>query len=48
MLSTAFNRPSTARKPRIGIIEFYAALLVDFGHQFVENNYAVIVRHFFG
>jgi len=46
LLSTAFNRPSTTRKPRIGIIEFYAALLVDLGPQFVENNYVVIVRHF--
>jgi len=46
LLSTAFNKPSTARKPRIGIIECYAALLVDLGPQFVENNYVVIVRHF--
>jgi len=36
LLSTAFNRPPTARKPRIGIIEFYAALLVDLGPQFVK------------
>ena len=46
LLSTTFNKPSTARKPRIGIIECYAALLVDLGPQFVENNYANIVRHF--
>lgn len=46
LLSTTFNKPSTVRKARIGIIEFYAALLVDLGPQFVENNYAVIVRHF--
>ena len=45
LLSTAFNKSSIARKARIGIIEFYAALLVDLGPQFVENNYAVIVRH---
>jgi hypothetical protein len=46
LLSTAFNRPSTTRKIRIGLIDFYAALLVDLGPQFVENNYAVIIRHF--
>ena len=45
LLSTAFNKPSTVRKARIGIIDFYAALFVNLGPQFVENNYAVMVRH---
>ena len=48
LLSTAFNKPSTARKARIGIIDFYAALFVNLGPQFVENNYAAIVRHLLG
>ena len=42
LLSTAFDIPSIVHKARIGIIDFYAALFVYLGTQFVENN---IVRH---
>ena len=45
VLSTAFNRPSTSRKTRIGIFDFYIALLTSLGPSFVENNYSMIVRH---
>lgn len=45
-LSTQFNKPQTSRKTRVGIFDFYAALLSYLGSTFVENNYALIVAHF--
>jgi hypothetical protein len=45
VLSTQFNRPSTSRKTRIGIFDFYASLLVILGPSFVEQNYGAIVKH---
>jgi hypothetical protein len=44
-LSTPFNKPHTSRKTRVGIFDFYIALLAKLGASFVETNYAVIVNH---
>lgn len=44
-LSSQFNRTTTTRKMRIGIIHFYATLFTTLGSSFVEANYAIIVRH---
>lgn len=44
-LSKEFNKPQASRKTRIGIFDFYAALLTRLGSSFVENNYALIVQH---
>jgi hypothetical protein len=44
-LSTPFNKPHTSRKTRVGIFDFYIALLTKLGTSFVEANYAVIVNH---
>jgi len=44
-LSNHFNKPHLSRKSRIGIFDFYAALLTRLGASFVENNYALIVSH---
>ncbi|GBE87132.1 clathrin-coated vesicle protein [Sparassis crispa] len=45
-LSIHFNRPQASRKTRIGIFDFYAALLALLGSSFVESNYPLIVNHF--
>ncbi|KAF8584408.1 ARM repeat-containing protein [Ramaria rubella] len=44
-LSAHFNKTTTTRKMRIGIIDFYATLITTLGTNFVEVNYALIVRH---
>ncbi|KAH9948465.1 ARM repeat-containing protein [Amylocystis lapponica] len=44
-LSTHFNKPQASRKTRIGIFDFYSALLTALGSQFVESNYALVVNH---
>ncbi|KAJ6450153.1 clathrin-coated vesicle protein [Mycena sanguinolenta] len=44
-LSTHFNKSALTRKTRIGIFDFYAALLTKLGPTFVEAQYAVIVSH---
>lgn len=46
-LSIHFNKPNASRKARIGVFGFYVALLQNLGSGFAENNYAVIVGHFF-
>ncbi|EJD04810.1 clathrin-coated vesicle protein [Fomitiporia mediterranea MF3/22] len=46
-LSTHFNKSTASRKTRIGIFDFYAALIATLGTSFVEANYATIVKHFF-
>ncbi|KAH8115151.1 clathrin-coated vesicle protein [Phellopilus nigrolimitatus] len=46
-LSTQFNKPNASRKTRIGLFDFYSALIAALGTDFVEANYAVIVKHFF-
>ena len=45
-ISVHFVRPNTSRKTRIGIFDFYVALLQKLGPAFVEANYAAIVAHF--
>ncbi|KAF8074912.1 clathrin-coated vesicle protein, partial [Lyophyllum atratum] len=44
-LSNHFNKPNATRKTRIGIFDFYAALLTRLGPSFVESNFALIVAH---
>lgn len=44
-LSTHFNKPNATRKTRIGIFDFYAALLSKLGVTFVEANFSLIVAH---
>ncbi|KAL5476373.1 hypothetical protein ACEPAI_3473 [Sanghuangporus weigelae] len=46
-LSLHFNKPSASRKTRIGIFDFYAALISELGTSFVETNYAILIKHFF-
>lgn len=46
-LSSTYNRLTTSKELKAGIIETYAALFVQLGTRFVENNYAAIVRHLF-
>lgn len=45
LLSNQFNKANATRKVRIGIFDFYVALLTKLGSAFVENNYGVIVGH---
>ncbi|KAL1740521.1 armadillo-type protein [Schizophyllum fasciatum] len=45
-VSVHFARPNTPRRTRIGIFDFYVALLQRLGPAFVEANYAAIVAHF--
>ncbi|KAJ6526020.1 clathrin-coated vesicle protein [Mycena capillaripes] len=44
-LSTHFNKTALTRKSRIGLFDFYAALLNKLGPSFVEAQYALIVSH---
>jgi hypothetical protein len=44
-LSSHFNKPNASRKTRIGIFDFYAALLTRLGASFVEANFPLIVAH---
>jgi hypothetical protein len=44
-LSLHFNKPSTSRKTRVGIFQFYTELLLKLGPTFVEPNYGVVVGH---
>ena len=44
-LSSQFNMMSTTCKMRIGIFNFYATLFSMLRPNFVETNYALIVRH---
>ncbi|CAM0141375.1 hypothetical protein VKS41_003918 [Umbelopsis sp. WA50703] len=46
-LSSTYNRISTPREVKAGVIEAYAALFIHLGTSFVETNYAVIVKHLF-
>ncbi|KAI0776806.1 ARM repeat-containing protein [Trametes elegans] len=45
-LSAHFNKPQASRRTRVGIFDFYSALLWQLGTGFVESNYALIVNHF--
>ncbi|KAF7309872.1 Clathrin-coated vesicle protein [Mycena indigotica] len=44
-LSTHLNKSTTPRKTRIGIFDFYAALITKLGASFVEAHYALIISH---
>ncbi|KAJ7157551.1 clathrin-coated vesicle protein [Mycena crocata] len=44
-LSTHFNKPALSRKSRIGIFDFYAALLTKLGPSLLEVQYALVVSH---
>ena len=44
-LSTHFNKPQSSRRTRVGIFDFYSALLWYLGTGFVESSYALIVNH---
>ncbi|GLB35175.1 putative clathrin-coated vesicle protein [Lyophyllum shimeji] len=44
-LSSHFNKPNATRKTRVGIFDFYVALLTRLGPSFVESNFALIVGH---
>lgn len=44
-LSSHFNKPNVSRKVRVGICDFYAAVLSTLGSAFVEKHYATIVSH---
>ncbi|ORZ22294.1 armadillo-type protein [Absidia repens] len=46
-LSVCYNRPTTTRETKIAIIESYATLFTLLGTDFVETNYATIVKHIF-
>ncbi|KAI8967355.1 hypothetical protein BDF20DRAFT_900626 [Mycotypha africana] len=44
-LSLAYNRPSSSRELKTGIIETYATLFVLLGSEFAEANYTIITNH---
>ncbi|KAI0742742.1 clathrin-coated vesicle protein [Daedaleopsis nitida] len=44
-LSAHFNKPQASRKTRVGIFDFYSALLTLLGTSFVESNYALVANH---
>ncbi|KAG5653100.1 hypothetical protein H0H81_002325 [Sphagnurus paluster] len=44
-LANHFNKPNISRKTRIGIFDFYVALLTRLGPSFVESNFSLIVSH---
>lgn len=44
-LSNQLNRYHLARKTRIGVFDFYAALFNKLGATWVENNFSLIVSH---
>ncbi|KAF8630901.1 hypothetical protein AX17_005259 [Amanita inopinata Kibby_2008] len=45
-LSGPFNRSSATRKTKIGLFDFYIAVLTKLGADWIETNYALFVRHF--
>ena len=45
LLSVQFNKLYGSRKTRIGIFDFYAALLTKLGAPFVESHFSLIVSH---
>lgn len=44
-LSMQYNKPNLSRKCRIGLFDFYAALIIKLGGAFAETNYSLIVSH---
>lgn len=47
LLSTQFNKPGTSRRAKIGMFDFYAALLTKLGSGFCEANFSLIASHLF-
>lgn len=47
LLSTHFNKTSTSRKARIGMFDFYVALLAKLGPGFCETNFSLVASHLF-
>ena len=45
LLSLQFHRFHGSRKTRIGIFDFYVALLTKLGASFVESHYSLIISH---
>lgn len=45
-LATHFNKLNTTRKTRVGIFDFYAALIAQLGPSWTETNYSTITGHF--
>ena len=45
LLSVQFHKYHGSRKTRIGIFDFYAALLTKLGASFVESHYSLIILH---
>lgn len=45
-LSTAYNKPQSSRRLRIGVFNFYAALFTSLGPEFVQSHYSAILGHF--
>ncbi|CAK5267776.1 unnamed protein product [Mycena citricolor] len=44
-LSSHFNRLGLSRKTRIGLFDYYAALITKLGSSFVESQYGLIITH---
>ncbi|KAG9318303.1 armadillo-type protein [Chiua virens] len=44
-LSAHFNKPQLSRKARVGVFDFYVALLTKLDASFTESNYGLIVNH---
>lgn len=45
-LSVQFNKTNASRKTKIGLFDFYVAVLEKLGTEWVEANYAMLVAHF--
>ncbi|KAF8630604.1 hypothetical protein AX15_002831 [Amanita polypyramis BW_CC] len=45
-LSVQFNKANATRKTKIGLFDFYVAVLTKLGTEWVEANYALLVAHF--
>ena len=45
-LSVQFNKTNASRKTKIGLFDFYVAVLEKLGTEWVEANYALLVAHF--
>ena len=45
LLSVQFNKFHGSRKIKIGIFDFYAALLTKLGASFVESHFSLIISH---
>lgn len=44
-LSVQFNKPQASKKTRVGIFDFYAALLTHLGSGWVETSYGLVITH---